>query len=245
MACQLNSCIMLSILTLLGLIISISAVVVAGEHSQHVRVPRRDLEAVTTTTSAASNQRLPLLSSQGKCVPFHHHYCSNFGYNYTISPNPWARGLSLEQAASEFGDFNNLMRRNCSDKLGTLLCFTYFPLCYEKSPGNMRLILPCKETCNIVHTSDCNDLVLSSVGEWGKHLRCTNFHTKSETENGNCADGDQVEWTEGITKDGDDEKIIMTTVPSPTEGDDKGNESCDGEPPIDLVCSDRELLRAM
>ena len=164
MACQLNSCIMLSILTLLGLIISISAVVVAGEHSQHVRVPRRDLEAVTTTTSAASNQRLPLLSSQGKCVPFHHHYCSNFGYNYTISPNPWARGLSLEQAASEFGDFNNLMRRNCSDKLGTLLCFTYFPLCYEKSPGNMRLILPCKEKHTNPARFDYIDQYSSSSG---------------------------------------------------------------------------------
>ena len=178
------------------------------------------------------HQRPPPTNEQKQCVPFYHHYCSKFGYNLTISPNPWARDLTLEQAIREFSDFADLLRRNCSEKLGTFLCFTYFPLCYKQPlAGTRKLVLPCKETCEAVHNSECNDLVLGSVGEWGKHLQCTNFHTKAETENGNCADGQQEEWTDTTTEskgnEGDKKDTIPSTVPNPT--DQATKDSCEGE----------------
>lgn len=189
------------------------------------------LQSEVELTTDMHQRPLPT-NEQEQCVPFHHYYCSKFGYNQTISPNPWARDLTLEQAIHEFGDFADLLRRNCSEKLGTFLCFTYFPLCYKQPLAGVRkLVLPCRETCDIVHNSECNDLVLGSVGEWGKHLQCANFHTKAETENGNCADGQQEEWTdttiEGKGKDGDKKDTITSTAPSPVNQETRDN--CKGE----------------
>lgn len=175
-------------------------------------------------------QRPPPIDEQEQCVPFHHHYCSKFGYSQTISPNPWARDLTLEQATNEFSDFNDLLRRNCSDKLGTFLCFTYFPLCYKQpSAGERRLILPCKETCEAVHNSECNDLVMGSVGEWGKHLQCSNFHTKTETENGNCADGQQKVWTDSSTENKGGDGMKKEDVVPPMVLSKETTENCGGE----------------
>ena len=178
------------------------------------------------------HQRPPPTNEQEQCVPFHHYYCSKFGYNQTISPNPWARDLTLEQATREFSDFADLLRRNCSEKLGTFLCFTYFPLCYRQPlAGARKLVLPCRETCDIVHNSECNSLVLGSVGEWGKHLQCTNFRTKAETENGNCAGGQQEEWTdtttEGKVTDGDKKDTVTSSVPKQVSQGTRDN--CKGE----------------
>ena len=188
--------------TLLGLsLLSINTVVEADL----LRVRRH--QPINTTQSTNQHPLPP--TDQDQCVPFHHSYCSRFGYNYTVSPNPWARGLTLEQVETEIYHFNGLLNSNCSNVLGTFLCFTYFPLCY----GNRQVILPCKEVCDEVHTSRCNDIVLNSVGQWGSHLQCTNFQSKSEIQNGNCADG-------GLFINGGKEDVITTTAQPPvmTEG---------------------------
>ena len=183
--------------SLLGLsLLSISTVVVEADL---LRVRRHQ----PINTAQSTSQHLPP-TDQDQCVPFHHPYCSRFGYNHTVSPNPWARDLTLEQVEEEINDFNGLLNSNCSNVLGTFLCFTYFPLCY----GNRQVILPCKEVCDEVHTSRCNDLVLNSAGEWGPHLQCTNFRSKSEIQNGNCADG-------GQDMTGGKEDATMTTAQPP------------------------------
>lgn len=186
---------MLSALIVLAMLLLPSVVLGGSSHHEGV--------SIQPPTTESLQQRPPPSVEQDHCVPFEHHYCSRFGYNYTISPNPWARDLTLEQAGLEFDDFSRLFDSNCSNKLGTFLCFTYFPLCYEHSTGGeqRQLVLPCKETCEAVHSSKCNDLILDSVGAWGNHLQCSNFHTKQETENGNCADGQQEEWTSRTTED--------------------------------------------
>lgn len=173
---------------LLGLsLLSISCTVVEADL---LRV-RRNQPAQST------NQQQPISpTNQDQCVPFHHHYCSKFAYNSTVSPNPWARGLSLEQAEGEINHFNSLLESNCSSVLGTFLCFTYFPLCYHNGHEGPAVVLPCKEVCQEVHNSRCNDLVLNSVGEWGPHLQCNKFQSKSEHGPGvNCADGGQDDVT--------------------------------------------------
>ena len=143
------------------------------------------------------NQRHRPLSENQQCVHFEHHYCNKFGYNSTIALNPWARELSLEQAKTEFEDFNNLLQNNCSSKLGVFLCFTYFPLCYEKPLGPGQVIVPpCKEICDEVHASGCSAHVIRSIKQWPQHLQCSNFQSKSEAQNGNCAAGGQDDTSE-------------------------------------------------
>ena len=183
-------CMPIALLGLLCVLMSISCTAVEADL---LRVPRHQ---PINTAQSTNQQHLPS-SNQDQCVPFTHTYCSTFGYNYTVSPNPWARGLTIEGVQREIGDFNGLLNSGCSSVLGIFLCFTYFPLCY----GNGQVILPCKEVCDEVHNSRCNDLVLNSVGQWASHLQCTNFRSKSEVQNGNCALGnlDTIGGTEDAT----------------------------------------------
>ena len=175
----------------------------------HIKVVQPSV--ATTTESPNLNPRPPPKNSQNQCVLFHHPYCSRFGYNHTISPNPWARNLTLENAEKEFNDFNDLLANNCSDQLGMFLCFTYFPLCYEVPQNGRKIVLPCKETCEYVHNSTCNNIILRTVGQWGNHLQCANFRTKKETENGNCAGGHE----EG-DNDGNKQGLTTTAAPNVT-----------------------------
>ena len=223
MASKSNLCVSITLLCLF----SVNLVVVGADLHRE----RRNLPTNSAESEVNSNQRPLSLSNQEQCVSFHHHYCSRFGYNSTISPNPWARGLTLEQATGEFDDFDSLLRNNCSDKLGIFLCFTYFPLCYELSLFNRQVILPCKETCDEVHASRCNDLVLNSVGQWGPHLQCSNFQSKTEIHNGNCADGGQ-DMTGDVTTTTMKPTVTTEGVKevTTTEKEESEIENCEGRP---------------
>lgn len=111
-----------------------------------------------------------------ECVDFSHSYCNRFNYSTAIFPNP--RGHETpEEAASEFSDFYGLLNNNaCHPKLGTLLCFIYFPLCnkanYNSEDPLVDGFFPCQELCEEVHASVCNDIILRNVGSWAPHLRC-------------------------------------------------------------------------
>lgn len=203
-----------------------------------VQVPKAVTASSPTTTESNSvmvNPRPVPTTDQDQCVPFQHYYCSKFGYNYTISPNPWVRGLTFEQAKTEFEDFTDLFKQNCSEQLGTFLCFTYFPLCYHQHDVQAKkLVVPCRETCEIVHQSECNDIILGGLGQWPGHLRCSKFHTKSETENGNCAEGDQQVWTAKPTDSGNGGTDATTPateavmIPSTTD-EKKPVSNCEGQ----------------
>ena len=112
------------------------------------------------------------------CVQFTHPYCNKFNYSTAIFPNP--RGHETpEDAASEFADFNPLLLNDCHPKLGTLLCFIYFPVC-NKDFFNPLVegFYPCRELCEDVHDSTCTVLVTAHAGMWAPHLQC-NFTDKS------------------------------------------------------------------
>ena len=191
----------------------------------------------------------PPLVNQG-CVHFEHHYCNKFGYNSTIALNPWVRDLSLEQAIIEFEDFNSLLLYNCSNKLGIFLCLTYFPLCFDETLGPRQVIPPCKEICDEVHASLCYDIVVYAAGRWPQHLRCSNFQSKSESQNWSCVSSNQ---------DTTGEKENATTTvcpPTTTKGVDKvtstkkneteTNTGCEGGPnlascTIIMIASTSEL----
>ena len=119
--------------------------------------------------------------SERECVAFTHSYCNKFNYSTAIFPNP--RGHETpEQAAAEFNDFNGLLSNGCHPKLGTLLCFIYFPVCNKGNfdPKNDLAdgFYPCRELCQEVHNSACTPLVTRFAGSWAPHLQC-NF-----TDNG-------------------------------------------------------------
>lgn len=111
-------------------------------------------------------------SSDRECLEFQHTYCnSQFGYTHGLFPNH--KGQTAQQAAEEFNHFTQLIHSGCSDKLGIFLCFTYFPFC-TPTTDRVQEILPCKETCEEVHKSECTDYVVNATkGDgWASHLNC-------------------------------------------------------------------------
>ena len=110
-----------------------------------------------------------------QCMEFTHPYCSQLNYTTAVFPNP--RGHETpEEAASEFSDFNGLLQTGCHPKLGTLLCFLYFPYCnkaiYNSNTPLVDGFFPCHELCEEVHNSTCTKNIEDSIGYWVPHLHC-------------------------------------------------------------------------
>ncbi len=103
-------------------------------------------------------------------------YC---GYNITVLPN--ARGHeTVDEALSEFDDFAPLLTDSpCSDHLGVLLCYHYFPLGYNCTANSLACkygvrAIPCRDTCEAAKTESCTAFVNSSPSSgWADHLNCT------------------------------------------------------------------------
>lgn len=147
-----------------------------GVHLHHGEssIYERSIESdVTNHTSTFVPSVRPVVESTDReCLRFEHSYCnSQFRYSHGLFPNH--KGQTAEQAAIEFGDFMQLIHSGCSDKLGTFLCFTYFPLC-EPTVDEVQEILPCMETCEEVHKSECTEYVVNATNGngWADHLKC-------------------------------------------------------------------------
>ena len=117
---------------------------------------------------------------------FVNHYCSHFNYR-AVFPN--LRGhTTLEEAAAEFNDFIPLLRNGCHEKLGTFLCFIYFPFCLPYDPHGR--IYPCKEVCEVVTgpDSDCTAILMSIFVSWPEQLQCQQAFYKPASSRW-CVDG--------------------------------------------------------
>ena len=130
----------------------------------------------------------PVDQDQGpQCVELRDHYCSEvMNSSKVFFPNP--RGHeTLEEAMSEFNDFIPLLTSGCHEKLGTLLCFIYFPFCTDSYPS--WRVYPCKEVCKEVtdEKGECTELI-NQVAGWNDQLQCDLPHylPKSSLR---CADG--------------------------------------------------------
>lgn len=132
---------------------------------------------------------VPGTGEQPQCVEFANHYCNqleNSNRSTAYFPNP--RGhKSFEEAEKEFKDFIPLLQSGCHAKLGTLLCFIYFPFCESAYPA-LR-IYPCKELCEEVTGDDtqCTTLI-NQVAGWNDQLQCNMPHFKPKSSL-QCADG--------------------------------------------------------
>ena len=102
------------------------------------------------------------------------------------------------------------MDTQCSDKLGTLLCFIYFPFC-SVIPGTTKAfpIFPCLDLCEEVtnEESQCTqELKKANIPGWGAHFNCSEFmydkkpvyiNPDEEEEDGEmrlCVNHTQVPW---------------------------------------------------
>ena len=115
-------------------------------------------------------------AEERQCVNFTHSYCSKFNYSTAVFPNP--RGHeTIEEATQEFADFFALLNTDCDAKLGTLLCFIYFPVCnrdnFDPKKDLVDGFYPCRELCQQVHNSRCTVHVINSPAKsWAPHLQC-------------------------------------------------------------------------
>ena len=99
---------------------------------------------------------------------------------------PEATRRCMDEAKSEFNDFIPLLQSGCHEKLGTLLCFIYFPFCDSARPS-IR-IYPCNELCEEVHNSPCTNLINSHGSGWNTALQCNNSIYRPISSN-LCANG--------------------------------------------------------
>ena len=143
------------------------------------------LLAITTTLASAS----PVLKRQCrirgsiadktyKCHALPKEVSDYCGYNITVLPN--ARGHeTVGEVLGEFNHFEPLLTDSpCSDHVGVLLCFHYFPFlnCTSgQDVSNTKFVTrPCKETCvAVTETESCTTHVNAATGTgWPPHLNC-------------------------------------------------------------------------
>lgn len=216
MACTKLYCIV--IITLLCVKASIGAQFSLQKlHRREVQPVKEEKPEPTeaSTASSAPSVRPIIEESERECTRFEHTYCnSQFGYEYGLFPNH--KGQTAEQAATELNHFAQLFNSGCSDKIGVFLCFTYFPLCIPNMDGmqsnggaQLQEVLPCKETCEEVHKSECTEYVLNATsGEgWAEHLSCNQAIFKPEASK-QCATGESGNDNEVSTNSGDNESEI-------------------------------------
>ncbi len=140
---------------------------------------------VTSPTEAPTTKRQSCngVIAYDKCCKCHalpkevSEYC---GHSTTVLPN--ARGhTTVYEALSEFDDFARLLTNSpCSDQLGVLLCFHYFPFgsCTPDTVVECENgVTPCKDTCEAAKSESCTALLLNSqmVSGWANHLGCERF----------------------------------------------------------------------
>lgn len=157
------------------------------------------------------------------CRTFQHNYCNSFGYYTTMSPNPRQTDLTLASpdlyiadAALEFSHFTRLLDSGCSDKLGTLLCFLYFPFCsIIPDSAAQEVVFPCRSVCEEVTNvnSKCTEEMKKYNISWADHFNCSMFQ-----HNGRPVYIDPSEGTGLCTNDTQMPWGLTPTPPTTTQG---------------------------
>ena len=121
--------------------------------------------------------------------PFNQPYCQCINPSKrALARFPNRRNQFAKEAEKEFREFTkprpnrNIIDSRCSDKIGTLLCFFYFPL--STADQNFKLeVLPCRELCEEVRR-DCEGLFRDNGYPWPDPLNCSEdyFHPWSSGE---------------------------------------------------------------
>ena len=104
-----------------------------------------------------------------QCLNFTHPFCNSAGYSTAQFPNN--RDQNFSAAAGEFSHFVLALKSGCSDKLGTLLCFYYFPFC-QRTMWQTQPVLPCRETCQEAR-NNCENVLRENGHNWPIHLDCS------------------------------------------------------------------------
>lgn len=181
------------------------------------------LSMPTTVEGGVAN---PLTNNEDpECVELpEDHYCTMFDGRARTAYFPNPRGhKTFEQANKEFKDFIPLLQSGCHEKLGTLLCFVYFPFCESAYPS-LR-IYPCSETCENItaNNSQCTALI-KQIG-WNDALQCDrNIYKPSSSMQ--CADGIAPVYP-GSPSENSTDSGSTTTEPSDVNECEEGTHDCD------------------
>lgn len=197
------------------------------------------------TTSSAPSMSAPTatMGSNPQCVEYTHPYCKRFNYTHAMFPNPRQRDLQLfsprlllpkdyeNNAWSEFSHFFSLLDTECSAKLGTLLCFFYFPLCNPlKDPLKGDTVYPCRSLCEeVTKTGGECDRQLATISaqegsttilSWKEtlHFNCSHYTYRSKLvyKENFCANNTQVKWDKCADFPGNKNCASATTKNAPT-----------------------------
>lgn len=224
--------------------------------------------------SAPSEEPEPWTSGQITLRPQGKYFSETFSQPYCQCVNPRERAHArfpnrrnqfAKEAESEFADFTrinrNVIESGCSNKIGTLLCFFYFPLSIADDEDFSPEILPCRDLCEEVRR-DCEARLIANRFQWPAHLNCSLDYFRPS---GLCVDGtdpDQgyaacmrqatVEPLKPTTEppgelDGNDERDSSTSTMSGSGKEDPEPEgsSCDGECATGILYSMKSIARCL
>lgn len=151
-----------------------------------------------------------------------HEYCSCHIPTFVL-PNPRQHDLDrtsksdyFQDAKAEFQPFVKLLNTSCHEKLKTLLCFFYFPLCLE-TDKEVKTAFPCKELCLDVTdpNGQCEQEMRKEGLSWSQleHFGCETYMYKGkklykEASTGQCVNN-------SLPYVGN-EKCVRPTTPAPT-----------------------------
>ena len=146
----------------------------------------------TPQTDACEGEQITIQPNDDKCFQLPQNIADYCNYTHTVLPN--TRGhKTVKEALSEFNEFARLLHSNCSEYLGTLLCFHYFPFsnCSVNSSvptGSSKIqIYPCRATCEAAKNPACTAFIYSRGFYWAEHLDCS--RTEFDVSLQNCAYG--------------------------------------------------------
>ena len=180
-------------------------------------------------TSCMRPTLVPVLG-QYFCEQFNEPYCRCFNpaeRTYGLFPN--RRNQTARDAGREFGHFvqdgENVIKSNCSNKIGTLLCFFYFPL-YDhnifKFLKQDPQILPCRELCEEVRR-DCLDEFVNNGYSWPDHLDCSEDYFYPWWSGKICVNGtDPVQGYDACISEGH----LYTSTPAALSEDGSKYDAC-------------------
>ncbi len=174
-------------------------------------------------------------TQKSDCVAFNYTYCNDMGHSngwgsYSYASFPNGRQQTQPQCAiDEIADFNTLLQSTdqCSTKLGTLLCFYYFPWCdpntvMADSYGKLvhLHVLPCRSVCEEVRR-DCR-ASLEALGQtWPRHLNCSDTRIFPIPGAGGlgspiqCTTGSQLTTTDDPSASSDSPSVTPVTPTNP------------------------------
>lgn len=119
----------------------------------------------------AALSRVPdFLHRAHSCETIQARQCSHMGYNVTRMPN-LAGNENQQEAETQLGSYEPLLKFKCSSQLHFFLCSVYFPMCNHMVEDSIG---PCRPLCESVRRR-CEPALKTFGFDWPEILNCSKF----------------------------------------------------------------------